>query len=272
MKKIMLGLMAAALLCGCSGKPEGDPDVEEVQVNFEKDEEFGRLILSWEMPGDEFAEIQTAKPDGTVLYSYQTTSGYENVRDVLAYACQENDYYGPAVFILNVRSRDTEKLTRRYVSEEVNASEWFPEAREVSVDGRALQEFSWNRESQTMYVESLQDTLSNFSVYIFDDQADFYAVWYDSEGTQQNTETSLEGESLQVLESLIAGGKLVRAAVEDPDMQALDAPTPERMTAVYEGADMLERNWYEYEMSPEAKQKLIDAVLEFCRTGAWPQA
>lgn len=278
-KRITAAGLVLRLFCGCTASvSESDesyvPPEQDMEENFEfiKDAQYGRLSLRWNVPGtDCISEIAVVKADGEVLYTYQTYDTYADAGNLLGYACQENNWYKDAAFTVTVRDRSTENILAEYHTEAFPVTEWFPEAETIDVADRSLKTFSWNRQTQTSYIEKLNDVLHNFSLYIYDDKpAKFNAVYYNSAGKQIDITREMNEADLNTLLGYIRGGQLERKSIPDPELVLLDAPTPERMDAVFDGADILEKNWYSYIMPTNAKQELLEAVRSFCRDGRWP--
>lgn len=241
-------------------------------LEFTKDTQFGRLSLRWTVPESScVSEIAVIKDNGNVLYSYQTNDTYQNASQLLGYACQESSWYGYTAFTVTVRDRNTNKTLSEYRTESFPASEWYPESDTIDVTGRTLKTFSWNRESQTSYVERLNDVLHSFSLYVHTGKpSKFYAVYYNDSGKQKEIEKELNETDLQKLLGLINGGILKKDHIQDPDLILLDGPNPESMKAVYEEGNILEKNWYSYVMPKDAKSALLESVKTYCRTGSWP--
>ena len=87
---------------------------------LKQDKEYRQLSLEWEVPeAGDIAQIDVAEENGTVLYTYQTYRDYVNLKNILAYACQENDYSGPLVFRLTIKNRENGNVVLEWQSEAV---------------------------------------------------------------------------------------------------------------------------------------------------------
>ena len=281
-KAILFCAMLMILLTGCMKSedpvvPSGVPDngEEENMEGFvlKEDREYGILSLSWKRESaDLIARVSIMDEEGKELYVFQTYSESANVKDLLAYACQENGYHGLISVKAQLLDRTSNEVKEEYISEPIDSTEWFPVEEVLDVTGRDLAEFHWMRSRPTSYVEEPVGLLDSFDIYVNEDSTTFYATYYNASGKEKTIEKEWNEKDLERFSAYTKEGRVVRRVVDDPDMVLLDGPSEENMSAVYEGADIQERKWYEFRMDREAKERLLDAVYQYCKNGGkWPK-
>ena len=273
MKRI-IWILLILLLAGCVKRPEeevtivpedkGEQLMELDKLDVSLDRSFKNLYVKWnkiDEPGLIY-RVTVQDGEGKALASAHTDYESYNAADLIAYAAQENEYYGTVSLLVEAMQRGSEEVLLAGQSESFQAAEFFPEEKEIAVADKRVTSFSYSARKSTMvygmYIGELQDV----DIRVKDGEISCYGS-YVKNGKLKEFEKKLKKEDWEEIESFLKQGKLVREKVDDPDLLILDADSPEKISLTYEGMDRLQESRYELEV-PD-REGLLELLLEKVR-------
>ncbi|MBQ1476980.1 MAG: hypothetical protein IIZ33_02415 [Erysipelotrichaceae bacterium] len=224
---ILLSVLVVTVLFSCAGhtKPGEDPASNQPETGEETDmislkKEYGQIFLEWpktEGITDPLYEVSVETSEGKELYRFKERSESVVATGYAAYAAQENDYYGEAVFHVFVRENGTVK--KEYVSESFLIEDFFPKEKEL-IFGEDLKPDDLYLISYSGNGEMASDNF-NYSLSRSDEEVTYSASWIDGSGHHEVERT----EDLKVWEEALgylANMKIERRELRDPEIQMLD--------------------------------------------------
>ena len=272
--KRFIWILLILLLAGCVKRPEeevtivpedkGEQLMELDKLDVSLNRSFKNLYVKWNKIDEPGLIYRVTVQDGEgkdLAFAHTDYESY-NAADLIAYAAQENEYYGPMSFLVEAMRRGSEEVLLSGQSESFQAGEFFPEEKEISIADKTITSFSYSARKSTMvygmYIGELQDV----NISVKDKEISCYGS-YVKNGKLKEFEKKLKKEDWEEIEAFLKQGKLVRKRVNDPDLLILDADFPERKALRCEGMDRLQENWYELEV-PD-REGLLKLLLEKVR-------
>ena len=273
MKKIII-LLLGILLVSCTkeseitepdttgineeNKGENIMDLEKLDVTVNT--EYNGFYVRWNEINDPslIYKVTLEDKDGkTLAFLHERGSGI-TAWDLLGYGAQENDYYGTVRFKVEAFKDGSEDALISGTTQDLEVKDFFPEEKELAIEGQAIKSFSYSSSKSTMVYGMYKEGMQNFDLYV-KDEANIYGSYVKKEKLKE-FEKKLSDEEFKKLEALLRKGKLVRENVQDPELIIMDADSPETIQLVLDDMSYLERRWYVFE--PENKQALLDLLME----------
>ncbi len=272
--KRFVWILLILLLAGCTPKPEeevtdvpedkGEQLMELDKLDVSLTRSFKNLYVKWnkiDEPGLIFKVTVHDEEGKNLAYAHTDFDSY-NAIDLIAYAAQENEYYGTASFLVEAMKRGSEEVLLTGESESFSAGEFFPEEQQIALEDKTITSFSYSARKSTMVYGMYIGELQDMNVRVKDGEISCYGSYVRNEKLKE-FEKKLKKEDWDEIEAFLKQGKLVRRRVDDPDLLVLDADSPERITLSFEGMDRMQENWYELEV-PD-REGLLKLLLEKAR-------
>ena len=218
-------VVTALFSCASHSESEADPASNQPETGEETDmislkKEYGQIFLEWprvEGITDPLYEVAVETAEGKELYRIAGRSESIAATGYAAYAAQENDYYGEAVFHVFVKENGAVK--KEYVSETFLIEDFFPKQKELII-GEDLKLDDLYLISYSGNGEMASDNFS-YSLSRSDEEVTYSASWIDESGHHEVERT----EDLKVWEEVLgylANMKIERRELMDPEIQMLD--------------------------------------------------